>query len=220
MTVLTPETVPTSESHISPQPGHPSNSRRPPALLSHLSEHRTGRERCATMEMVTVSNKDMSARPAANQCMGPTLAPAGETRRKARSGTELRASPFSSTLFLRSAVDFVMGRTEEGEDIEDYAGVVVGVGNAEVGESAASLSLPNQPFVKSVFTALREGFWSWATTHLSVDYPERWDHSWAPLAIENERDFVRKNNSLGYAESNNVHHFLQSAVRSVAASYK
>jgi hypothetical protein len=49
---------------------------------------------------------------------------------------------------------------------------------------------PNQPFVSSVVTGLREGFWPWADTQPGI-YPETYDTSDCPLKTEKERQFVR-----------------------------
>ncbi|KAF7315011.1 C3H1-type domain-containing protein [Mycena indigotica] len=49
---------------------------------------------------------------------------------------------------------------------------------------------PNQPFVQSVLTGLREGFWSWLHTHHNEGYPETWDNSWAPPPSQREKDFI------------------------------
>src|SRR6202522_553086 len=51
-------------------------------------------------------------------------------------------------------------------------------------------SHPNQPFVKSVCVALREGFWPWAHTNLDT-YPVTWDFSHRPPKTEHEADFLR-----------------------------
>jgi hypothetical protein len=50
---------------------------------------------------------------------------------------------------------------------------------------------PNQPYVKSVCTALREGFWPWADTHTD-EYPITHDNSDRPLKSEKERLFLRE----------------------------
>ncbi|KAJ7934530.1 hypothetical protein B0H13DRAFT_2488363 [Mycena leptocephala] len=49
---------------------------------------------------------------------------------------------------------------------------------------------PNQPFVQSVVTGLREGFWPWADTQPGI-YPETYDVSDCPLKTDEEREFVR-----------------------------
>ncbi|KAF7315836.1 RNase H domain-containing protein [Mycena indigotica] len=49
---------------------------------------------------------------------------------------------------------------------------------------------PNQPFIHSVLTGLREGFWPWVNTHHDAGYPSTWDNSWAPPPSERERDFI------------------------------
>jgi hypothetical protein len=49
---------------------------------------------------------------------------------------------------------------------------------------------PNKPFVQSVCTSLREGFWPWANTQ-KEDYPVTWDFSDRPLKTEREADFLR-----------------------------
>jgi hypothetical protein len=51
-------------------------------------------------------------------------------------------------------------------------------------------SHPNQPFVKSVCTSLREGFWPWAHTQ-KESYPITWDNSVRPPKTEREADFLR-----------------------------
>jgi hypothetical protein len=48
---------------------------------------------------------------------------------------------------------------------------------------------PNQPFVKSVCTGLREGFWPFADTHYG-EWPTTWDCSSQPPKSEPERDFL------------------------------
>ena len=51
-------------------------------------------------------------------------------------------------------------------------------------------SHPNQPFIKSVCVALREGFWPWA--HTKIDsYPVTWDFSHRPPKTEREAGFLR-----------------------------
>ncbi|KIK55266.1 hypothetical protein GYMLUDRAFT_62687 [Collybiopsis luxurians FD-317 M1] len=49
---------------------------------------------------------------------------------------------------------------------------------------------PNALFVLSVITALREGFWPWASTRPDPSFPTTWDNSWAPLPSDKERNFV------------------------------
>ncbi|KAJ3963420.1 hypothetical protein EV361DRAFT_957070, partial [Lentinula raphanica] len=50
---------------------------------------------------------------------------------------------------------------------------------------------PNQSFVKSVITGLREGFWPWAQTNPEDgQYPETWDNSFAPPHTDEERTFI------------------------------
>ncbi|KAJ3831740.1 hypothetical protein F5878DRAFT_549143, partial [Lentinula raphanica] len=49
---------------------------------------------------------------------------------------------------------------------------------------------PNGTFVASVVTALREGFWPWANTRPTEEFPVTWDYSWAPLPSNKERDFI------------------------------
>ncbi|KAF9007758.1 hypothetical protein BDZ89DRAFT_965477, partial [Hymenopellis radicata] len=49
---------------------------------------------------------------------------------------------------------------------------------------------PNQPFCASVMTALREGFWPWADTRPTDEYPITWDNAWATFPSTAERDFV------------------------------
>jgi hypothetical protein len=48
---------------------------------------------------------------------------------------------------------------------------------------------PNQPFVKSVCHALREGFWPWADTKIGI-YPETWDFSDRPTKSKEHLDFI------------------------------
>ena len=49
---------------------------------------------------------------------------------------------------------------------------------------------PNRPFVESVCTSLREGFWPWA--HIQrEEYPITWDFSDRPPKNENEAEFLR-----------------------------
>ncbi|KAJ7099890.1 hypothetical protein B0H15DRAFT_796638 [Mycena belliarum] len=50
---------------------------------------------------------------------------------------------------------------------------------------------PNQPFVRSVVSGLREGFWPWVDTQPGI-YPETHDSSDFPLKDERERLFVRQ----------------------------
>lgn len=49
---------------------------------------------------------------------------------------------------------------------------------------------PNQAFVRSVLVSLREGFWPWASTRPTDQYPEMWDNSWAPHPSNKEREFI------------------------------
>ena len=49
---------------------------------------------------------------------------------------------------------------------------------------------PNQPFVESVCTSLREGFWPWACTQ-KEEYPITWDFSNRPPKNEHEAIFLR-----------------------------
>ena len=51
-------------------------------------------------------------------------------------------------------------------------------------------SHPNRPFVESVCTSFREGFWPWANTQ-KEDYPVTWDFSECPPKTEREADFLR-----------------------------
>jgi hypothetical protein len=51
-------------------------------------------------------------------------------------------------------------------------------------------SHPNRPFVESVCTSFREGFWPWANTQ-KEDYPVTWDFSERPPKTEREADFLR-----------------------------
>ncbi|KAF9019728.1 hypothetical protein BDZ89DRAFT_958978 [Hymenopellis radicata] len=50
---------------------------------------------------------------------------------------------------------------------------------------------PNRPFVASVIRALRIGFWPWADTNPSGDFPETWDNAWANIPSVDERDFIK-----------------------------
>lgn len=52
------------------------------------------------------------------------------------------------------------------------------------------MSHPNTPFVESVLTSLREGFWPWVDTRHGDGYPETWDNSWAPPASKAEQAFL------------------------------
>ncbi|PBK94307.1 hypothetical protein ARMGADRAFT_1029447 [Armillaria gallica] len=49
---------------------------------------------------------------------------------------------------------------------------------------------PNQPFVQSVVTALREGFWPWANTHHAEDFLVTWDNSRMVPNSEMEQKFI------------------------------
>ncbi|KAF8903253.1 hypothetical protein CPB85DRAFT_1438403 [Mucidula mucida] len=49
---------------------------------------------------------------------------------------------------------------------------------------------PNQPFVKSVLRLLRIGFWPWADTNPTDDFPETWDHAWANIPSATEQQFI------------------------------
>jgi hypothetical protein len=51
-------------------------------------------------------------------------------------------------------------------------------------------SHPNKPFVQSVCTSLREGFWPWANTQ-KEEYPTTWDFSERPPKTEREAGFLR-----------------------------
>jgi hypothetical protein len=51
-------------------------------------------------------------------------------------------------------------------------------------------SHPNRPFVLSVCTSLREGFWPWANTQ-KEEYPATWDFSDRPPKTEREAAFLR-----------------------------
>lgn len=64
-------------------------------------------------------------------------------------------------------------------------------------------SHPNPDLVSSVHIGLTEGFWPWATTKPSTDYPVTWDNSWAIFRSTSQRDFV---NSQCNAESEALHH--------------
>ena len=49
---------------------------------------------------------------------------------------------------------------------------------------------PNKPFVQSVCTSFREGFWPWANTQ-KEEYPATWDFSERPPKTEREAGFLR-----------------------------
>ena len=49
---------------------------------------------------------------------------------------------------------------------------------------------PNRPFVESVCTSLRDGFWPWANTQ-KESYPVMWDFLDRPLKTEHKADFLR-----------------------------
>ena len=48
---------------------------------------------------------------------------------------------------------------------------------------------PNPPFVKSVLTGLRDGFWPWADTHIG-EYPDTHDESIGDPSSQRELDFI------------------------------
>ena len=52
-------------------------------------------------------------------------------------------------------------------------------------------SHPNTPFVQSVCTSFREGFWPWAITQ-KEEYPVTWDYSERPPKTEQEASFLRE----------------------------
>lgn len=52
------------------------------------------------------------------------------------------------------------------------------------------VSHPNKPFVESICTSLREGFWPWAHTQKD-EYPITWDYSDRPPKNEHEAIFLR-----------------------------
>ncbi|KAJ7488694.1 hypothetical protein B0H11DRAFT_2191872 [Mycena galericulata] len=62
--------------------------------------------------------------------------------------------------------------------------------NIDAFESLLTHWHPNRPFVSSVITGLREGFWPWVDTRAGV-YPDVSDVSDCPLKSEKERQFVR-----------------------------
>ncbi|KAJ7117925.1 hypothetical protein C8R43DRAFT_830931, partial [Mycena crocata] len=70
----------------------------------------------------------------------------------------------------------------------DHLFKIVSPVDADIFE-ALLINHPNQPFVHSVVTGLREGFWPWADTHPDT-YPETYDVSSCPLKSEKERQFV------------------------------
>ncbi|SJL14814.1 uncharacterized protein ARMOST_18285 [Armillaria ostoyae] len=49
---------------------------------------------------------------------------------------------------------------------------------------------PNQIFVQSVMTALREGFWPWANTHHDEEFPITWDNGRMNPRSEMEQKFI------------------------------
>ena len=49
----------------------------------------------------------------------------------------------------------------------------------------------NKPFVESICTSLREGFWPWDNTQKD-DYPTTWDFSERPPKTEHKADFLRE----------------------------
>jgi hypothetical protein len=60
-------------------------------------------------------------------------------------------------------------------------------------------SHPNKPFVQSVCTSLREGFWPWAKTQ-KEEYPVTWDFSDRPPKTEREADFLRSQRDIELAQ--------------------
>ena len=54
-----------------------------------------------------------------------------------------------------------------------------------------SVTHPNKPFVESVCTSLREGFWPWACTQ-KHEYPVTWDFSDRPPKDEHQAIFLRE----------------------------
>ena len=64
---------------------------------------------------------------------------------------------------------------------------------------------PNRPYVQSMCTSFREGFWPWANTQ-KEHYPVTWDFSERPPKSEREADFLRNQrdvelNASRYSES-------------------
>ena len=57
---------------------------------------------------------------------------------------------------------------------------------------------PNRPFVESVCTSLRDGFWPWAHTQRE-SYPVMWDFSDRPPKTEHEAGFLRDQRDLEIA---------------------
>ena len=57
---------------------------------------------------------------------------------------------------------------------------------------------PNRPFVESVCTSLREGFWPWACTQ-KEEYPTTWDFSDRPPKSEHEAEFLRSQRDIEIA---------------------
>ena len=68
---------------------------------------------------------------------------------------------------------------------------------------------PNKPFVQSMCTSFREGFWPWAKTQ-KEDYPVTWDFSQRPPKSEREAEFLRNQRDVEleaerYSESFGTH---------------
>ena len=57
---------------------------------------------------------------------------------------------------------------------------------------------PNRPFVDSVCSSLREGFWPWAHTQ-NKEYPVTWDFSDRPPKNEDEAEFLRSQRDIEIA---------------------
>ncbi|PBK82663.1 hypothetical protein ARMGADRAFT_1048603 [Armillaria gallica] len=64
---------------------------------------------------------------------------------------------------------------------------------------------PNQAFVQSIITTLKEGFWPWADTHHNEDYLLTWDNGRMSLQSEMEQKFICRYRD----EEVTVRHFSQ-----------
>ncbi len=51
---------------------------------------------------------------------------------------------------------------------------------------------PNRDFVCSVVTALKEGFWPWANTQHTEDFPMTWDNSRMDPRSVMEQEFINR----------------------------
>ncbi len=50
---------------------------------------------------------------------------------------------------------------------------------------------PNQPFVESILRALQVGFWPWANTNPTGEFPVTWDHSHMEPRNVEEQEFIQ-----------------------------